>query len=183
MAMKKLLPFLLPLLGLAAGIGTALFLRGTDSAAVAESPAGHAAAEQPEAEGAAGHAEGAGEAPSPDHGGGTGHSEAQFEYVKMPQQFVVPVVSGSRISAMVVISLSLEIVPGMNEAVFAREPKLRDAFLQVMFLHAHSGGFNGNFTTGQAMIDLRGSLRQSAVGILGDMVNDVLVTDIVRQDT
>ena len=59
---------------------------------------------------------------------------------------------------------------------------LRDMFLQVMFNHANSGGFDGAFTSGEKMNDLRGSLFQAAVKVLGPIATDVLVIDIVRQD-
>lgn len=108
--------------------------------------------------------------------------DSSYEYVKLNNQFVVPVVSGSKVSALVVMSLSIEVTAGQKETVFIREPKLRDAFLQVLFNHANSGGFNGAFTTGEKMNDLRGSLFQAAVTILGPVASDVLVIDIVRQD-
>ena len=85
-------------------------------------------------------------------------------------------------TALVVISLSLEMTSGGPELVFRREPKLRDSFLQVLFDHANSGGFEGNFTTGRKMDLLRGALRESAIKTLGNTVTNVLIADIVRQD-
>ena len=73
---------------------------------------------------------------------------ARPEYVKLNNQFVVPVVEDGRVAAMVVLSLSLEVEAGNTEAVYQREPKLRDAFLQVLFDHANVGGFCGSFTDG-----------------------------------
>lgn len=109
-------------------------------------------------------------------------SEKEPDYVKLNNQFVIPVVNDGTVTALVVISLSLEITTGGPELVFKREPKLRDSFLQVLFDHANSGGFEGNFTTGRKMDLLRGALRESAVKILGPTVTNVLIADIVRQD-
>jgi len=105
-----------------------------------------------------------------------------YEYVKLNNQFIVPVINGSKVAALVVMSLSIEVTAGNNAVVYKVEPKLRDAFLQVLFNHANSGGFDGAFTSGQKMDDLRGSLFQAAVRILGPIATDVLVIDIVRQD-
>ena len=105
------------------------------------------------------------------------------EYAKLNNQFVVPVVTDGRVEALVVMSLNLEVTTGSRTAIFAAEPKLRDRFLQVMFDHANTGGFSGNFTTGSNMRLLRDELLRAARDISGDRVTDVLVIDIVRQDT
>jgi hypothetical protein len=105
------------------------------------------------------------------------------EYVRLNNQFVVPVVEDRRVVSMVVLSLSLEVEPGSTEAVYQREPKLRDVFLQVLFDHANVGGFSGSFTDGDNLVVLRTSLREAAALVLGTSVRDVLITDIARQDS
>lgn len=162
----KLFPILLALVGLGGGVGAGFFLRpapvdeshGTEPAA----PNAHVA-------------EGPDEEAEP--------AEGAPEYVKMNNQFVVPVVEDERVAAMVVLSLSLEVEAGNTEAVYQREPKLRDAFLQVLFDHANVGGFSGSFTDGSNLVVLRNSLKEAAALILGTAVRDVLITDIARQDS
>lgn len=105
------------------------------------------------------------------------------EYVKLSNQFVIPVVEAGQVAALVVISLSLEVKPGSTEAVFASEPKLRDEFLQVLFDHANSGGFRGSFTDASNLVVLRQSLKEVAMQVLGEDVKDVLIVDIARQDS
>ena len=105
------------------------------------------------------------------------------EYVKLNNQFVVPVVEAGQVAALVVVSLSLEVTAGSTETVFAREPKLRDVFLQVMFDHANAGGFRGSFTDGSNLVVLRQALKEVAMQVLGEMVSDVLIVDIARQDS
>ena len=80
------------------------------------------------------------------------------------------------------MSLSIEVTLGQRETVYAREPKLRDALLQVMFDHANMGGFAGNFTDGNTLDVLRAALTDSARGILGNSVAGILIVDIARQD-
>jgi len=104
------------------------------------------------------------------------------EYAKLNNQFIIPVLKEGRVTAMVVLSLNLEVVIGERTAVFASEPKLRDAFLQAMFDHANSGGFSGNFTSGENMRTLRNDLLRRAHEIVGEQITDVLILDIVRQD-
>ncbi|MBK1634770.1 flagellar basal body-associated FliL family protein [Rhodovulum adriaticum] len=165
--MAKFLPLLLALLGLLAGTGAGLALK----------PAPPADASQGTAVPAGDHAGDAG------HNAQAGHANGgSADYVKLSNQFVVPVVHDGRMSALVVMSLSLEVDTGGKQPVFAREPKLRDAFLRVMFDHANTGGFDGAFTETGRMILLRAALLEVARNILGPMVHDVLITDLVRQD-
>jgi flagellar protein FliL len=185
--MRKLLPLILGLLGLVAGGGAGYVLRPHPSATTSEDAAAHGETKAAEGEAAPdAHAE----APKPevaDGGHDTGHGEtdehaAPFEYVKLNNQFVVPVISGDQVAALVVLSLTVEVKTGSGEQVFAAEPKLRDSFLQVLFDYANADGFNGAFTQSGRMEHLRKALLEPARSILGDKVEDVLIVDIVRQD-
>jgi hypothetical protein len=91
--------------------------------------------------------------------------------------------SGGKVISMVILSLSLEIEPGKSQDIYAREPKLRDKFLQVLFDHANAGGFQGSFTDGSNLVLLRKALLETANGVMGAMVKDVLISDIARQDS
>ncbi|MEL6519686.1 MAG: flagellar basal body-associated FliL family protein [Pseudomonadota bacterium] len=104
------------------------------------------------------------------------------DYVKLNNQFVVPIIDTDRVKALVVMSVSLEVDPETRDEVYKREPKLRDNFLQVLFEHANAGGFDGNFTVGTKMSSLRRALLETAQKIMGERVTDILVTDIGRQD-
>lgn len=105
------------------------------------------------------------------------------DYAKLNNQFVVPVLEKGRVVSMVILSLSLEVPTGTSEKVYDVEPKLRDAFLQVLFDHSNAGGFRGSFTDGANLVLLRRALLEAAKGILGDGVSDVLIVEIVRQDS
>jgi len=152
---QKLLPLVLVLVGLGAGAGAGLFLRPTPA---------HDAEATTDA------------VPEP------AHPDTLPEYVKLPNQFIVPVVEGGRITSMVILSLSLEVTQGSTDQAYQREPKLRDVFLQMLFDHANTGGFRGSFTDAANLVILRTNLLEAAKKVLGDMVSDVLITDIVRQD-
>jgi len=109
-------------------------------------------------------------------------SGTNFDYVKLNNQFVIPVVEDGRVGALVVLSLSLEVAAGETEDIYQMEPKLRDTFLRVMFDHANAGGFSGAFTKTARMNTLRKALREAAQRAIGPVVSDVLIIDVVRQD-
>ncbi|MCL4762186.1 MAG: flagellar basal body-associated FliL family protein [Burkholderiales bacterium] len=174
--MRRLLPVLLALLGLLAGGGAGFLFRPSPEAAAPAGPGGEPATEggpaaEPPAKAVAEPAAADPEA-SPAH-----------EYVKLNNQFVVPVVENDEVAALVILSISLEVAPGMTEQVYAREPRLRDSFLRVLFDHANAGGFGGPFTRSSNMDILRGALLEVARASLGAAVSDVLIIDIVRQDS
>lgn len=108
--------------------------------------------------------------------------EGGTEFVPLTNQFVVPVIENEHLSAMVVVSISIETPLGQTTAVLGLEPRLRDKLLQDMFAHANIGGFSGNYTATDKMRLLRQELLRSARDVLGDNALDVLVLDIVRQD-
>lgn len=105
------------------------------------------------------------------------------EYVKFSNQFVVPIVKNGSVASLVVLALSLEVPAGQKEVVFRFEPKLRDSFLQVMFDHANTGGFDGVFTQTPRLDVLRIALHEVSQRDLGKVVvKDVLIHEIARQD-
>ena len=162
--MKKLLPVIVILAGLGVGAGAGFVLRPT-----------------PETRTPVNNEESAHENSSADE-----HGDAEIgevDYVKLNNQFVVPVVRNGRVAALVVMSLSLEVGAGGREIVYTREPRIRDALLTVLFEHANSGGFDGAFTASRKMNTLRRSLTEATRSVLEtDLVANVLIIDIVRQD-
>ena len=168
--MKFILPILLLLVGTGGGVAAGLFL----------SPP----ASDPQDEAAMGPCGENGEMPPEDVAGETPDTPETMgkEYARLNNQFVIPVVTDESVVALVVVSLSVEVPTGQQETVFSQEPKLRDAFLQVLFDHANLGGFDGQFTASANMRNLRTALRNVAREAIGDVVSDVLILEMVRQD-
>lgn len=157
---RKLIPVLLILMGLGIGVGAGLFLRPEPALQATEDGGTDAKTEDPDAE-----------------------PEIPPEYVKLNNQFVVPIMSDGKVISMVILSLSLEVEPGTSQEIYAREPKVRDVFLQVLFDHANAGGFQGSFTDGANLVLLRKTLFEAISNIMGETVKDVLISDIARQDS
>ncbi len=177
---RKLIPILLGLIGLGIGVGAGIFLRPAAETAI-EVEAGAAEHAAPtEADAADAEVAKAAQASEPPK---DETAEGGPEYVKLSNQFVIPVVEQGRVVSMVILALTLEVGAGTTEAIYAREPKLRDAFLQVLFDHANSGGFNGAFTDGANLVLLRKALLEAAQTAIGPNVSDVLISDIARQDS
>ena len=164
---KLILPVLLAAIGTGAGVAAALALRPPPQveaeAETHETPKSEASHETAAKEESA-------------------SEELTHEYVKLNNQFIVPIVRHDLVSALIVIALSVEVGAGQKDEIYLREPKLRDSFLQVLFDHANMGGFSGEFTDANTLATLRGALREVAQRDMGEMVSDVLIIDIARQD-
>jgi flagellar protein FliL len=158
--MRKLLPILLSLIGLGTGVGAGVMLRPAPPETEA-----HAVPDEET------------------HVTATDAEASPLEFVKLNNQFIVPVVDRARISALVILSIGFEVDPGVGETVYSREPKLRDAMLQVLFSHANAGGFDGAFTEARTLGTLRSALLETAQATVGPGVKGVLISDLVRQDS
>jgi len=180
--MKKLLPVLLLLIGLGAGGGAGWMLHTPADAAES-----HAAADPNADPNADAHA-------APTHGGDALHEQAaatghyapppeNTETVRLPNQFVVPLIQDGEVHAMVVIGVALELEVGHSFSMTESEPRLRAIFLQLLFDHANLGGFDGVFTSGEALLSLRRTLREAARAEIGPELYDVLITDLLRQES
>ena len=162
---KILMPIVFLSVGLWAGIGVGIYM------APSEAPALEEAETKPEMA-----------KDKSQKSGKAGKSDA-FDYLKLTKQFVVPIVEDDKIAAMVTMSLSLEANPAITDTFYAIEPKLRDRFLQVLFDHANTGGFDGLFTQSDNLGALRKALLEVARKDLGNDVSQVLIMSVNRQDT
>jgi len=166
--LKIILPVLLLLLGTGAGVGAGIFLKDepdhTELAHDCPAPSTEKPLEDILLE------------PDPEE-------IVAAEYAKLENQFVVPILTDNDVSSLIVMSLSVEVPSGGKDMVLLAEPKLRDNFLQVLFEHANLGGFSGNFTSSANMRVLREELLAAAKRVVGANARNILVLDIVRQDS
>ncbi|MCB2104234.1 MAG: flagellar basal body-associated FliL family protein [Rhodobacteraceae bacterium] len=163
--MKGIVPIVLVLAGVSGGAAGGFLLRpAPEQVAELEEPVPHDEND-----------------PGPPESDPSAATRSEVEYVKLNNQFVVPVMEGAEIQSLVILSLSVEVAAGQAELVYAREPKLRDTFLRVLFDHANMGGFDGPFTQGGTLESLRRGLRAAAREVVGTPASDVLILDIIRQ--
>lgn len=165
--LKKVIPLVLLLMGIGAGVGAGMFLRPPPEEKIEDTNTEEHVSESAEEERPFGP-----DNPAP-----------EMDYVKLNNQFVVPIVKNQEVVALVVLALSIEVPLGNKEAVFRREPKLRDSFLQVLFDHANIGGFDGAFTDSNNLAVLRSALREAGQKDMGkEIIKDILILEIARQD-
>ena len=172
--MKKLFPLLLAILGTAGGVGAGLFFAPDEQSETVENDSEHEESDHGE--------EDLEETAHDDADNAHGSESGESDFVRLNNQFIVPVLSDGRVVSLVVLSISLETELEQSETVFHAEPKLRDVFLTVLYDHANSGGFSGSFTDAQRMSTLRVALYEAAETVLGDVVKSVLIQDLNRQD-
>ena len=195
--MKRILVIGLAVLAFLGGaIGGSLLAKGPSKpaesappAASAEAPDGHAPAPpkaKPEAAGDGATPEGTHTGAGHGSGGdGEGTAEAGdggLDWFQFPEQFFVPILRNGTTTAVMVLSLTLEMPPNVRPVVEAREHRLRDALLNALLIEANTGGFDGNFTSEASLSRLRGALLAAARSAGDPRIGNVLIEDIARQD-
>jgi hypothetical protein len=184
---KKLMPVLIALLGLGVGLGAGMALKPAPEPQelAAACPSGEAVADDQAAGGHDAAAEPCADPAADPFAAALKEKplEGELAYVPMEKPFVVPIFKDEKVVAMVVVSLSVETEAEAAPKIEGLKPRLRDSFLKVMFRHANSGGFDGSFTGGRKMEDLKSALRSAAQEVLHEKpVGEVLITEIARQD-
>jgi flagellar basal body-associated protein FliL len=157
--MKAVLALLLLVLGIAGGGALGVYLR--PQAAPADPAAAEAAAEAARAEALA---------------------AAQPHYITFSRKFVVPVVEGRRTAALLVADIGIDARGAAGDRVQARKPRLRDAFLSVLFEMAATGAFSQTYTEAPILEELRRKLRETAEAEAGPGIEDVLLLDLIRKE-
>ena len=182
---RKLLPVLVILLAVAGGLYGGEVVRQSQTPEEAAQDDGGGGATDKQAGGHDAPAPDAHAAPAKSAGKAEGHGAAgpsQMSYYRFPSQFFVPVMHGDRLDGMMVLTLTVEMPAEVQEDVFKKEFRLRDAFLRTLLIHANTGGFDGNFTADPAQQRLRTALLTAAQAAAGPDVQRILIEYIVRQE-
>ena len=170
--MQKIIALAIVLIGVGGGLALGIVLRPGDAASgpdeVAAGDYGGGRSAEAEAE--------------PDSAGDDGEVGSDRDYVKTGRQFIIPVVDEGETRALMLFDLALDVPIAMTERTYAAEPRLRDAFLRVLFEMSYTGAFSRTYTDERIVEELRGKLRAAARRLLGNSVADVLILDIVRQE-
>src|SRR6056297_2493476 len=122
--MRLVLPLILALVGAGAGIGAGLFLAPPPASDGGDAPPGAAALGEPTGgEGATLEGMAALEAASEEAEASVAERPemAEIDFVRLNNQFIVPVLEEGRVRALVVLTLGLETRTGLRPTVYARE--------------------------------------------------------------
>lgn len=178
---KKTLILVVILIGFVGGAVGGDLLHANKSEEKTETSGSHDGAKPDEGAGDAGHASGDTVANGSDHGAAAaGH--ADLDWFRFPNQFFVPIIRNGRPTAIMVLTLSVEMPASARPRIEAQENRLRDALLAALMVEANTGGFDGNFTTETSLQRLRNSLLAAGQKAGGADVTRILIEDIGRQE-
>lgn len=105
-------------------------------------------------------------------------------YVKVGRQTIIPILDEGETKALMMFELAVDVATDQNDRALAMEPRLRDAFLRELFQMSYTGAFDDAFTDDRVIDELRRNLVRAAQQHLGKKaVNDVLILDVMRQNT
>ncbi len=176
--MSKLIPVVLVLVALLGGAGAGHFLKPAPDAEAGGEAVDAAGGPATEGEGPATGGD-AGKVAGHETGGAEGHDAV----VTFSDGFIVPVLRDGQVWSHVILELGVEAQGSAEETIRLREPVLRDALTEALFLHGSLGGFDGDFTESGAMARLRARLDGVVSGRLGDPTARVLIASLARQST
>ncbi|MGA0615749.1 hypothetical protein [Paracoccus sp. KR1-242] len=123
-----------------------------------------------------------GNLPAPGEATSTSDPPPGEDWFRFPNQFFIPIMRNGTTSAVMVLSLTLEMSSVSAQKIAEREHRLRDALLNALMIEANTGGFDGNFTSEASLGRLRKSLLAAARKAGGPEIASVLIEDIARQE-
>lgn len=161
---KKILIWMMPLVGLIGGTAAGSLL----------APEKHAESAEATTESDAG-----GDEHGSDKEAGDDEPAAWFSFAN---QFFVPIISRGDVDGIMVLTLTIETSEHSKPDIEAQEHRLRDALLRSLIVHANTGGFSGNYTAEPKLQKLRDDLLVAAKGVAGADVHNVLIEDLALTD-
>jgi hypothetical protein len=109
-------------------------------------------------------------------------SGGDIEILKFKRQFVVPVLEGGQVDALVILNLNVELNSDAPSSAFTYEPKFRDAFTRELLKMSRQGLFGQELTSPDTYEIIRETLLVASKQVMKDGVENVLILDLSRQD-
>ncbi len=103
------------------------------------------------------------------------------DFFKFQRDFVVPVMQGPHVDALILLSLNIEMTPEGIEEIRPKEPKLRDAFMRTLLSMSHEGIFDRDITDPVVYDAIQKRLLETAKNMTGEASYSVLIVDFARQ--
>lgn len=101
--------------------------------------------------------------------------------VTLRDAFIVPILRDGMVWSHVILTLGVSAEATSRESILLREPILRDALTETLFVHGSLGGFDGDFTEPRSMGRLRQRLDDAVKRRLDDPTARVLIVSVARQ--
>ena len=177
--MRRVLPIVIVLLGLAGGVGAGMMFKPEPEA---RDPKDETASRDGMPEGNPTHPAIEIRDPGMPHEGAEEEPVEIRSYVNIGSQTIVPIVDGDRTTALMLFELAVDVEPSAHDAAVALEPRLRDAFLRELLRMASTGAFTETYTADWVIDELRHNLATAAHRFLGEGFKEILILDIVRQE-
>lgn len=110
-----------------------------------------------------------------------GAKAGEAVYFKFSRQFVAPIVAGGEPKAMIILDVMIELAPDADEAIYADEPKLRDAVLKALLKQAANGDLPEMLTDPDQLETTRSAVLANVREIIGEDARSVLLMDVGYQ--
>ncbi len=128
-------------------------------------------------------AKGDGHGKSADDGHSSSGGEAgEVIYFKFSREFVVPVVSQGRVTALVILNLNLEADADMSQKLFEMEPKLRDNIMTTLITISNDGKTFESMTDLENYESIRSMVMMNLKSVMATGIHNVLIVDLAKQD-
>jgi flagellar basal body-associated protein FliL len=109
--------------------------------------------------------------------------QKQFLYSKFDKPMIVPIFKNDKAVGMLIAEIWLELEPETDTVpITSKEPRLRDALMQVFYLYASEGRLSASLLEPKTQAELRRDLTHIAKQLIGDSLHAVLINDMQRQD-
>lgn len=161
--------------GLAGGAGIRLVAPDGQSAPASEA-ASEAVESRPTA--ASGHAS---KSPAKAQKKKSGGKVDPAAYFKFSRQFVTPLLEEGEPAALLILDVVIELAPDASEAIYADEPRLRDAVLKALVAQAAKGDLREALTAPDRLELTRAAVLEGVRAIIGDDARAVLLMDVGYQ--
>jgi flagellar protein FliL len=103
-------------------------------------------------------------------------------YFKFSREFVVPLMSGDRVSELVILNISLETDASLSQTLFSQEPKLRDNIMTTLIGLSNDGVTFESMTAVDNYETLRSTILMNLDSVIADGIDNVLILDLAKQE-
>jgi hypothetical protein len=110
-----------------------------------------------------------------------GEKAGEAAYFKFSRQFVAPIVSGGAPKAMIILDVMIELAPDADDAIYADEPKLRDAVLKALLVQSANGELPEMLTDPNLLEKTRAVVLANVREVIGEDARSVLLMDVGYQ--